>query len=190
MFPTWRGKQMPCSLIEQMDGTHFPLTPDNLPSQYECVTERDTMAFLRDHGFHISQIATNHPGSGYGYRIESHDLSVVYLTDNELHPPNRKTTGFDEFVQFCKHADVLIHDAQYLEGEMPHKRGWGHSLVTQACELAVAAEVNHLILYHHDPERTDDELDAIQQDARSWFHQKHHEIMCTAGYEGLVLNFQ
>lgn len=159
------------------------------------------MAFLRDHGFRISRIATNHPGGSYGYRIENHGRSVVYLTDNELDPPNGKVTEFDEFVRFCKHADVLIHDAQYLEGDMPHKHGWGHSLVRQvpaspripqrgACELAAAAEVNQLILYHHDPERTDDQLDAIQQDARSWFHQNHHEIQCTAGYEGLALNFQ
>ena len=83
---------------------------------------------------------------------------------------------------------MLIHDAQYLEADMPHKRGWGHSLVSQVCELAAAAAVKHLILYHHDPDRTDDELDVIQADARAWFRKNDYEVECTAGYEGLVLD--
>jgi len=145
------------------------------------------MDFLHDQGFNISQIATNHPGGGHGYRVEQKGRSVVYLTDNELDPPYKKATAFDEFVKFINRADVLIHDAQYLEQDMPRKHGWGHSLVSQACELAVAADVKHLILFHHDPERTDDELDAIQKDARTWFQKNNHEIKCTAAFEGLIL---
>jgi ribonuclease BN (tRNA processing enzyme) len=111
----------------------------------------------------------------------------VYLTDNELDPPYEKATEFDGFVQFCQHADVLIHDAQYVEADMPHKHGWGHSVVSQVCALAKAAEVTHLILFHHDPDRTDDELDAIQDTARAWFHAQAPRIACTAAYEGLVV---
>ena len=71
---------------------------------------------------------------------------------------------------------------------MPHKRGWGHSLVSQACELAVTAQVKHLILFHHDPDRTDDEVDTIQNNARAWFQERNHAIQCTAAFEGLTLN--
>jgi phosphoribosyl 1,2-cyclic phosphodiesterase len=187
VFPTLEGKSMICSLLEQMDGAHLPVTPDDLPSQWECITE-EPMGFMRDHGFHISRISTNHPGGGYGYRIENHGRSVVYLTDNELDPPGQKATQFDGFVQFCRRTDVLIHDAQYLEKDMPHKHGWGHSLVSQACELATAAEARHLILYHHDPDRTDDELDVVQQDARAWFTEKNANIRCTVASEGLTLD--
>lgn len=186
VFANEHGHTMLCSLIAQMDGFHFPVTPDRLPSQTQCITTNQ-LPFLQDHGLSVSRIATNHPGGGYGYRIDQDGRSVVYLTDNELEPPYPKTTEFKQFVDFCKEVDVLIHDAQYLEHDMPHKHGWGHSLVHQVRELAFAAEVKHLILYHHDPERTDRELDVIQEDARSWFRTRSETVRCTAASEGLAL---
>lgn len=93
----------------------------------------------------------------------------------------------DEFVRFCRGADLLIHDAQYLEKDMPRKHGWGHSLAAHACELALAAQATHLVLYHHDPDRSDDELDAIQEDARTWLRKQGSSIRCTVAYEGLTL---
>ena len=122
-FPSPQGHTLLCSLLEQMDGPHFPVTPNRLPSQTECITD-DVMGFLRAHGIHISRIPTNHPGGGYGYRIAYDGRSVVYLTDKELDPPYPKATAFDAFAHFCQHADVLIHDAQYLPSDMPQKRGW------------------------------------------------------------------
>jgi ribonuclease BN (tRNA processing enzyme) len=83
---------------------------------------------------------------------------------------------------------VLIHDAQYLQSDMPAKYGWGHSLVHQACQLAVAAEVKQLILFHHDPVRTDDGLDAIQEETRAWIYTRNRHMLCTAAYEGLVVD--
>jgi ribonuclease BN (tRNA processing enzyme) len=167
-----------------MDGAHFPVMADALPSQTCCINEgfRD---FLRDHGFCVSQIATNHPGGGAGYRIEHAGRAVVYLTDNELEPPEKPTTTVDEFAQFCQDADLLIHDAQYVEGDMPHKHGWGHSLVSQVCALAIAAQVKHLVLFHHDPDRSDDEIDGIQELART--HLQTQPLQCTAAYEGLTI---
>jgi phosphoribosyl 1,2-cyclic phosphodiesterase len=186
VFPTLQGQSVWCAALEQMDGAHFPVTVDQLPSNTQCITE-GVMAFLREHGFCISQIATNHPGSSSGYRIEKQGRSVVYLTDNELKPPYA-TTPFDAFVQFCQHADVLIHDAQYLESDMPHKHGWGHSLVSQVRELAAAARVKRLVLFHHDPERTDDELDLIQEETHAWLQQRDPSMWCTAAFEGLVID--
>jgi phosphoribosyl 1,2-cyclic phosphodiesterase len=186
-FSIQQGKTVLCSLIEQMDGAHFPVNPAHLPSQYECILE-DPIDFLSQNGFVISRIATNHPGGGYGYRIQNNGKSVVYITDNELDPPFPKATEFDDFVRFCKHADVLIHDAQYLEKDMPHKHGWGHSLVSQVRKLSAAADVKHLVIFHHDPDRTDDEVDSIQEESRSWYKENNLDIKCTAAYEGLELN--
>jgi len=186
VFPTPIGQTMWCAALEQMDGAHFPLTPDALPSRTQCITA-NSLPFLHRHGFCMTSVATNRPGGGSGYRLEHAGRSVVYLTDNELEPPYEKATTCDEFVQFCRQADVLIHDAQYLEEDMPHKHGWGHSLVSQACTLAVAAEVKHLILFHHDPERSDAALDAIQAAARCWLHTQAPHMRCTAAYEGLAI---
>lgn len=175
-----------CPLLEQMDGAHFPVLSKDVPSQPRCVTEGE-MSFLHSQGFHISAIATNHPGGSFGYKIENAGKSLIYLTDNELDPPYEKATDFDGFADFCRHADVLIHDAQYLERDLPYKHGWGHSLVSQACNLALKAEVKHLILYHHDPDRTDEELDGIQEQARRWLHERSARIACTVAFEGLSL---
>lgn len=179
-------RTMMCPLLDQMDGAHFPVSSEHVPSRPKCVTEEE-MNFLHSRGFNISRIAANHPGGSYGYRVEDEGRSLVYLTDNELDPPYEKATDFDGFVEFCRNADVLIHDAQYVERDMPQKHGWGHSLVKQACELALRAEVKHLVLYHHDPDRTDAELDSIQASARQWFEERNHPLPCTVAFEGLAL---
>ncbi len=186
VFQTPQDKDMICSLMEQMDGAHFPVNLETLPSLTQCIFE-DPISFLRSKGFLVSRIATNHPAGGYGFRVGHEGRAAAYITDNELDPPYRKATDFEGFVRFCQGADVLIHDAQYLDNDMPHKRGWGHSLVSQASELAAAARVKHLILYHHDPERSDSELDAIQEEARLWFRRNHPAIQCTVAYEGLIV---
>src|SRR5712691_5489668 len=183
LLPTPMGHTLWCAPLDQMDGTHFPVTPEEIPAEVLCLMEGGQAVF-QERGCSLEWIATNHPGGGAGYRIEHEGRSVVYLTDNELEPPYEKATEFDEFAAFCRHTDVLIHDAQYLQSDMPAKHGWGHSLVRQACELAVAAEVKHLILLHHDPERTDDGLDAIQEAERAWLHTQDRHMQCTVAYEG------
>ncbi|UCH09292.1 MAG: hypothetical protein JSU61_08605, partial [Fidelibacterota bacterium] len=152
-----------------------------------CI-EEGVLNFLTAHGFDIAQIEANHPGGAHGYRITDNGQSLVYLTDNELNPPYEKATEFDGFVEFSQGADVLIHDAQYTAEDMPEKHGWGHSLVSQVCDLAMAAQVKHLILYHHDPDRTDDELDKMQSLARDLLGKGPLKISCAAAYEGLELD--
>ncbi len=186
LFPNRTDQEVICSLLDQMDGAHFPVSADTLPSQPDCVTESD-VDFLRSRGIHAVKIATNHPGGGFGYRIENQGSSAVYLTDNELDPPYAKVTEFKEFVEFCRNADVLIHDAQYVEADMPLKHGWGHSLASQAGALAAEAGAKQLILYHHDPDRVDEEIDVIQEDIRKRLHQKGSPTKCLAAYEGLTI---
>ncbi len=186
LFPNRTEHEVICALLDQMDGAHFPVSAENLPAQPNCVTESD-VDFLRSRGFHAFKIATNHPGGGFGYKIENGGRTVVYLTDNELDPPYAKTTEFGEFVEFCRDADLLIHDAQYVESDMPLKHGWGHSLASQAGALAADAAAKHLVLFHHDPDRTDDEIDAIQLDVRNRLQQRGARPICTAAYEGLTL---
>ncbi len=186
LFPNLTEKEVICSLLDQMDGAHFPVSADSLPSQPNCVTESD-VDFLRSRGIQAFKIATNHPGGGFGYRIEWQGCSAVYLTDNELDPPYTKTTQFEGFVEFCRNTDVLIHDAQYVEADMPLKHGWGHSLASQACTLAAEAGAKQLVLYHHDPDRVDDEIDAIQEDARNSLRKRGSLTKCVAAYEGLTI---
>lgn len=173
------------SLLDLLDGVHFPRNLDALACSYRRV-ERDAMEYLNEHGFGISRLAMNHPGGAYGYRIAHEGRVFVHMPDNELDPPGTPTTPFQDFVAFCRGADVLSHDAQLVPRDGNQRRGWGHSLVQQACDLAVAAEVRHLVLFHHDPGRTDDEVDALQHCARTRLNEAG--ISCTAAHEGLGLN--
>ena len=64
--------------------------------------------------------------------------------------------------KFFEGADLLIYDAQYLRKEYESSRvGWGHSAIEYAIETAQRAQVKRLALFHHDPERTDAQLDAL-----------------------------
>lgn len=109
-----------------------------------------------------------HPGGVYIYRIQWRGKSVVYATDTEGY-----VGGDRRLAQFARDADVLIHDAQYCEEHycgqragFPSTQGYGHSTVTMACELAAAAEVDRLALFHHEPAYDDAmvaELEAVAQ---------------------------
>ncbi len=174
------------SLLNMIDGFHFPLRLEQIPSR---VSESpcDGDAVLAERGIRIRHIATNHPGGAFGYRVEYGGRSVVFIPDNEILPPTRPLTDFDTLAEFCRGADLLIHDAQYVDDDLPMKWGWGHSTADQACSLAMAAEVRRLILFHHDPERTDDQIDSIERTVRARLLEGNGAIECTAAYEGMSI---
>jgi len=125
-----------------------------------------------------------HPGGVFMYRITWRGRSVVYASDTEGY------IGTDKrLVKFAKDADVLIHDAQYLDehywGQLdgfPSTQGYGHSTVTMACEVAASASTGQLILFHHEPSYTDDVLAGMEHKAKSLFSDT------TMAYEGLEID--
>ncbi len=162
-------------LLSQMDGVHFPVHEQALPVRWE----RDPgsgQATLGPFGVAISWMPVNHSGTCFAYRISGSERDLVYMTDNELGAEHA------DVVAFCRDADVLVHDAQYTEAERSRKTGWGHSFVPDVCRLAEQAKVRELILFHHDPGRTDAELDAIQAQARSILDPS---VACVAAAEGM-----
>ncbi|UCH09598.1 MAG: MBL fold metallo-hydrolase, partial [Fidelibacterota bacterium] len=76
VFKTPHEKRRLCALVDQMDGAHFPVRADELPSQYACI-EEGVLNFLTAHGFDIAQIEANHPGGAHGYRITDNGQSLV-----------------------------------------------------------------------------------------------------------------
>jgi phosphoribosyl 1,2-cyclic phosphodiesterase len=170
------------SLLELFDNVHVPMKITQLSEGCERV-RGDGIAFLAQKGFDTATLALNHPGGALGYRITHGGRVFVHLSDNELAQAEPRPTSFEEFVAFCHGADVLSHDAQWIDADLPARDGWGHSTVRQACELAIAAGVRRLVLFHHDPDRDDDALDALQADARRILEP--HGIECIAAFEGL-----
>ncbi len=174
------------AILEQMDGSNFPVHSEDLPSKITTVQEVDD--YLNAQSFHTVRKHLNHPGGGNAYRIEEDGVSIAYITDNELDPPNAPQTTYAEWVDFCQGVDLLIHDAQYIEKDMPAKHGWGHSLISQVRQLAVDAQVKNLAMYHHDPERTDSELDEIAIESANFFKSKNSVIGSYIAAEGLVFD--
>ena len=187
MFPTLHKKNVVlASLIDQMDGAHFPITPDQVPSNFNFVTE-NPLEFLESNGFHLEMAPMNHPGKAFGYKITIDDKVICYFTDNEIDPPYEKSIELNELTNQCRNADILIHDAQYTEDDMPLKHGWGHSLISQVTELGKSAEVKNLVYYHHDPERTDDLLDKELEKAAKTLKENGSSVQPYFAYEGLKL---
>lgn len=180
------GHEQLCSLLEQMDGAHFPISAEELPSNTRCFLD-DVEGELKRQGFDIQRKTLNHPGLGYAYRINDNGSSCVYATDNELPLPEDVNSNYHEWVEFCRGADILIHDAQYLEDEMFNKRGWGHSSVSRVWQLALDAGVKKLILFHYDPDRTDIEVEQIQNETRAFFQKMNSPIQSVCAYEGLTI---
>lgn len=172
------------SPIELFDGVQVPMSRSTVIADCECAAD-NVHEYLRERGFRVESIALNHPGGALGYRIESGTRSIVHITDNDL-SDGAGDTSFDAFVAFCRGADVLSHDSQWTAREAPSRKGWGHSSVEDVCRLAVAAKVRRLILFHHDPSRTDAQVDAIQENARRMVSAAG--IACEAAREGLRID--
>jgi phosphoribosyl 1,2-cyclic phosphodiesterase len=142
----------------------FPVAFDHLKARidYLNLLARGT---LEVEGIIIDAIHLNHPQGGFGFRFRDGNHTMVFLTDNELGAGHgMRTPDFIEFVSGC---DLLIHDAQYLPEEIAERRGWGHSTYEEAVNLAQEAGVHNLVLTHHDPGRSDAEVEKIIERSRS-----------------------
>lgn len=182
------GRQMLDTLFQQMDGTRFPVKAEDLPSNHISKFKGIEKELHEREGINVVKQALNHPGGGVAYKIEENGATCAYVTDNELDPPYALSTNYDEWVNYLHGVDVLIHDAQYTEDDLPHKHGWGHSLISQVRQLATDAEVGTLVMFHHDPDRTDTELDEVQIENEKYLksHRAPARSVCAA--EGMRIH--
>lgn len=112
-------------------------------------------------GLVLRTIRLNHPGNACGYRVDWKGSSIAIITDHEHGNP-----AVDEAVAaFVEGATLMVYDAMYLDADYPRFVGWGHSTPGRALDLAERAGIDVPVLFHHDPNRTDDALDAIAADA-------------------------
>ena len=182
------GRKLLSSLFQQMDGTRFPIKAKDLPSNHYPKFKGIESELYERAGIKVIKQALNHPGGGVAYKLEENGVTCAYVTDNELDPPYALSTNYDQWVNYLHGVDVLIHDAQYTEDDMPHKHGWGHSLISQVRQLATDAEVGTLVMFHHDPDRSDSELDEVQIENEKYLksHRAPTRSVCAA--EGMRIH--
>ncbi len=168
----------------QMNGRNYPL---------EFAKLRADIGFL-DLGLRTTRIRSAelrigsccHPGGCASYRIAADGAAMLHVTDNELRRGDRQGDySRAELLDLARGVDLMIHDAQFLPEELPAHRGWGHSSYEGAIDLAAEAQVKRLVLFHHDPDRSDDEVDAIELRAREYIIKQGYRLECDAGAEGM-----
>jgi phosphoribosyl 1,2-cyclic phosphodiesterase len=161
-----------------MGGGYFPVAMENLEIRIRH-TNRIALRPMELGGVSVDSVPVRHPQGGVGFRFREADRTMVFLTDNELSGEE----AIEAYVPFCEGADLLVHDAQYAPEEMPGRRGWGHSDYGAALELAHRAGVSRLVLFHHDPARTDAELEAFELLCRNMIKDRGWDLAVEAARE-------
>lgn len=166
----------------QLAYRYWPITRGELSARIEYTQIGETSTDLGD-GLCVTSKFLNHPILCLGYRFEYEGKSIVTAFDHEpfrnLFSTDPADPGFNEFAaqegetaaseenekisRFYEGADLLVHDCQYTEAEFEHHLGWGHSSYNYALDTAASAGVKKLILFHHDPNRTDAQLEELEQ---------------------------
>ncbi len=128
----------------------------------------------------VTPTLLSHPNQGIGYKLEEDGTCFVFLTDNELRFRHPGGQDFEDYVDFCRGADLLIHDAEYRPEEYATTQSWGHSVFTDAVQLALEAGVGRLGLFHHNQDREDSAVDAVVSDCRKIIADRNSTLACFA----------
>ncbi len=179
---------MKAILAAQMESPYFPLSLDDLPDTLEFLELGDDPILVGP--VRVRTTRLHHPGLTLGFRLEAGGRVLVYATDQE---PHVDALGAEPMLdpallKLATGADLLICDAQYTPEEYRQRVGWGHSSVTDAVRLALEAGVGCLALFHHDPERTDEAVDAMLQTALAEVARRGGALKCVAAAEGMEFN--
>ena len=119
-------------------------------------------------GIRILAQPVSHPGSTVGFRLEHAGRSLAFIPDHEPVLGVELAALEPDWVSghgLAHEVDVLLHDSQFTEDEYPDRVGWGHSSVAHAVGFARKANAGRLVLFHHDPDRTDVEVDRLTERA-------------------------
>ncbi|MBM9616109.1 MBL fold metallo-hydrolase [Desulfobulbus rhabdoformis] len=166
----------------QMKYRYFPVNMGELAGSIEYKRLKEEPFLDLGDGITLSTTIINHPITALGYRFTFRDAVFCTAYDTEpfrnLFITDPEDPSYDEFMaaegelaaqeqnqvleNFYQGADLLVHDAQYTREEYEkNKVGWGHTPIEDAIASARRAGVKRLALFHHDPERSDDQLDAM-----------------------------
>jgi phosphoribosyl 1,2-cyclic phosphodiesterase len=190
----------------QLSYRYWPVRQSELSAQIEYGQIKETSLDLGD-GLWVTTKYLNHPILCLGYRFEYKGRSIVTAYDNEpfrnLFPTDPADPSYDEeaaregelvareenekMLRFFQGAGVLIHDSQYTEKEYrAGKVGWGHSSYEHSINAAHKAGVKKLVMFHHDPNRIDRQLEQLESEYRAKVRGKTNmEVMMAR--EGLLI---
>lgn len=135
----------------------------------------------------VETIPLSHPNQGFGYKFIEGNKSFAFLTDNELTYPHEGGKEFDEYVEFVRDVDLLIHDAEYTREEYKATKSWGHSVYLDTLDLAIKANVGKLGFFHLNQDRTDEGEDELVDNANRIIAEKGSKLECFAVGKGMEI---
>jgi phosphoribosyl 1,2-cyclic phosphodiesterase len=142
-------------LAAAMAPPNFPITPEGLQGEWTFTALEAGHHSIE--GFRVRATEVRHKGGRtFGYRVSDGHSSIAYIPDHVISPGVS-----DEVRDLIRDVDVLLHDSQFLERERPMADAYAHSTVEDAMTLAEECGVRRLVLFHHGPARTDDQIDAL-----------------------------
>ncbi len=156
-------------LSKQMEPPNFPVPLAAMRSKMTFNSALPHHAFEVG-PFRVTPFEIPHPQGCMGYHVEADGQRFVYMTDVEVSP----ATLTPDVRKLLEGANALVLDGQYTPDEYAGtggmgRKGWGHSTMIDAAKIAKESSVGRLFLFHHDPSRTDDQVENMAEEARSVF---------------------
>lgn len=182
------GCPMAQNSIEKM--LAWTMQPPTFPVRFEEIKAGIVYHEECGNPFHIGSVKVNaiplsHPNGGLGFKFTEGNSKFVFLTDNELSYKHPGGLDYANYLEFCSEATLLIHDAEFTHEEYRRTRTWGHSTYQEALKLATEAGVEKFGLFHHNVERTDNDVDEIIEVCRTILERKNKAHMeCFALHQG------
>jgi phosphoribosyl 1,2-cyclic phosphodiesterase len=162
-----------------MSPPHFPIDVLGLGGRWTCSSLDPGRHEIE--GLTVTAAEITHKGGRtFGYRVEDGDSKVAYLPDHS--PAVASTARRDAALELARDVDVLLHDSQFVGSERGLADAYGHSTIEDAVAFATEARARRLVLFHHAPSRTDDEIEGPIRDA---VHAASIEV--TIGRDGAVM---
>lgn len=186
-------------MTEQLDYSFFPVRMDELAATLTFHDLKEESFEVK--GFKVKTLYANHPVTTLAYRIEADGKSFIFSGDTEPYlnyfdnDPDADEDELEEvqavineqnqrWNDFLKDADLCFHDAQYTPEEYENFKGWGHTPMDVAIDNCAKAGVKKLILTHHDPKRTDDQLDDLLPRWQKYIQENNLSIDIDFAREG------
>lgn len=167
-------------ISKTMQAPNFPVRFEDMKANI-WYFDGDLSAWSGIKGLSIESIPTSHPNHGMGYKFTENGKTFVFITDNELtyiHPGGLR---FSDYTEFARGADILFHDSEFLPEEYNKlTKTWGHSVYLDSLNLALEAGVKKFGLFHHNQDRTDEQIDKMVSNCNRIIKEKDSNMECFA----------
>ena len=139
-------------------GFYFPIQLTKILTNLKFVELNDLQKkFTED--FKIEFLKLNHPGGSVGYSIKNKNKKITILLDNGYNKEQ-----FLDLKKFANNSNWIVWDGMFTNEELKNKSFWGHSTIEQGIEFFHNSGIENMLITHHDPSRTDDQLNVLSKE--------------------------